>query len=65
VDASQIPAEAAELLEPTLMPGEKILVVQTDAGTAYKTNALLAGPCAAVQLAYRTFLDPIYGDRCY
>ncbi|MDQ3825765.1 MAG: PASTA domain-containing protein [Actinomycetota bacterium] len=65
VDVSQIPPEAAALIAPTLMDGEKVLVVETEAGTAYKTDALLAGPCAAVRLAYRAFPDPTYGDRCY
>jgi hypothetical protein len=65
VDISQVPEQAAALLEPTLMDGEKILVVPTAEGVAYKTDALLAGPCAAVRLAYRTFPDPDYGDRCY
>lgn len=65
VDVSRIPPEAAALIGPTLMDGEQVLVVETEAGTAYKTDALLAGPCAAVRLAYRTFPDPTYGDRCY
>ena len=65
VDLSQVPPDAAELIGPTLMDGEKVLVIETEAGTAYKTDALLAGPCAAVRLAYRTFPDPTYGDRCY
>ncbi|HEX5532197.1 MAG TPA: PASTA domain-containing protein [Actinomycetales bacterium] len=65
VDVSQLPPQAAALVEPTLMEGEKVLVVQTAEGVAYKTDALLAGPCAAVRLAYRTFPDPDYGDRCY
>jgi hypothetical protein len=65
VELSHIPLEAAELIGPTLMDGEKVLVIETEAGTAYKTDALLAGPCAAVRLAYRTFPDATYGDRCY
>jgi hypothetical protein len=44
---------------------ELVLVVDTDAGTAFKTDAWLFGPCAAVDLAYRTFPDPAYGDSCY
>lgn len=65
VPISDVPAQAAELLRDRLGPGEQVLVVETEAGTAYKTNALLVGPCAAVDLAYRTFLDPRYDDECF
>ena len=60
-----VPAQAQELARGLLAPGEQVLVVQTDAGTAYKVDAVLFGPCAAVDAAYRTFLDPQYGSPCY
>jgi hypothetical protein len=44
---------------------EPILASPTEHGTAYKTDAWLFGPCAPVDVAYRTFADPVYGDRCY
>jgi hypothetical protein len=65
VSLQEVPQEAADLLRRSLLPGELVLVVPTAAGTAYKTDALLVGPCEAVALAYRTFQDPQYGDRCY
>lgn len=46
-------------------PAEPVLIVDTTAGTAYKVDRWLFGPCAAVDEAYRTFADPQYGDSCY
>lgn len=65
IDEDELPAPAQELVRDRLAPGEEVLVVQTPAGTAYKVDALLFGPCAAVDAAYRTFLDPVYVDACY
>jgi PASTA domain len=44
---------------------EPVLVVLTEEGNAYKTDAILFGPCGAVDVAYRTFPDPLYDRRCY
>ena len=60
VPISDVPAEAADLLRGRLGDGEEVLVVETNAGTAYKTNALLVGPCPAVEEAYRMARDPTY-----
>lgn len=65
VPLEDVPALAAARLRPGLMPGEQALLVDTAAGKAYKTDAMLTGPCAAVRLAYRTFLDPQYDNDCY
>jgi hypothetical protein len=46
-------------------PRELVLVTTTAKGIAYKTDAWLFGPCAAVDAAYRTYQDPRYDDRCY
>ncbi len=64
VPLEDVPALAAARLRSGLMPGEQVLRVDTAAGTAWKTDAMLTGPCAAVRLAYRTFLDPQYDDTC-
>ena len=65
VPLEDVPALAAARLRPGMVSGEHVLRVDTAAGTAYKTDAMLTGPCAAVRLAYRTFLDPRYDDTCY
>jgi hypothetical protein len=65
VPLDDVPSQAADLLRDSLLPDEQVLVVSTDAGIAYKIDAVLVGPCPAVVLAYRTFPDPSYGDRCY
>jgi hypothetical protein len=65
VPLNDVPSQSADLLRDSLLPDEQVLVVPTDAGTAYKIDAVLVGPCAAVALAYRTFPDPSYDDRCY
>jgi hypothetical protein len=65
VPLDEVPSQAAGLLRDSLLPDEQVLLVTTDAGIAYKIDAALVGPCPAVVLAYRTFLDPRYSDHCY
>jgi hypothetical protein len=65
VPLNDVPSQAADLLRDSLLPDEQVLLVTTPAGIAYKIDATLVGPCPAVALAYRTFPDPSYSDRCY
>lgn len=44
---------------------EPIRRVPTDAGEAYKVDAWLFGPCAAVERARPTILDPSFDTTCY
>ena len=64
---SELPSEVRAWLKDQRLDfgDEPVLVVATAAGVAYKTDRLLFGPCGAVDIAYRSFRDPSYGDRCY
>jgi hypothetical protein len=66
VDLQQLPVSTQQvaLTLAGFDPEELILVVDTIAGTAFKTDAWLFGPCPAVDAAYRTFPDPEYGTSC-
>lgn len=63
----QIPDEARAFTG--TLPGyrttEPIRLVRTSVGEAYKVDAWLYGPCAAVDEAARVLLDPSYDARCY
>jgi hypothetical protein len=67
ISFDELPGQARSFT--SQLPGydktEPILAVSTGQGMAYKIDAWLFGPCAAVDDAYRTFADPAYGDRCY
>jgi hypothetical protein len=66
VQLRQLPAHVQELARslPGFDPAEPILATETAAGTAYKTDRWLFGDCEAVELAYRGYPDPSYGEDC-
>lgn len=66
VESQELPASTQlfALALPGFDPEEPILVVDTAAGIAFKTDRWLFGHCPAVDAAYRTFADPEYGTSC-
>lgn len=67
VELYELPAPALDLLPNAEDFGSEfpIRVITTPVGDAYKIDALLFGPCAAVEAAYRTVSDPAYDSDCY
>ena len=67
ISVSELPTEVRTWLSGHRIDfgDEPVLVIATAAGVAYKTDQLLFGPCGAVKMAYRSFRDASYGDRCY
>lgn len=67
ISAADLPPEALALIvdDPQFDPAEPVRVFPTAAGIAYKVDHVLFGPCDAVDLAYRQFLDPRYDNACH
>lgn len=67
VELHELPAPALDLLPNAedFGSGFPFRVITTPVGDAYKIDALLFGPCAAVEAAYRTARDPAYDSGCY
>ncbi len=61
-----VPIDLQELIATQYTPdrSEPVLVVETGSGRVYKTDALLFGPCNAVELAQNAFYDRVFDGLC-
>ncbi len=62
----EVPIDLQELIATQYTPdrSEPVLVIETGSGRVYKTDALLFGPCNAVELAQNAFYDRVFDGLC-